>query len=93
MARDLLSFTVDALAVRRLVRLVTVDEIAAPLRRSVGEIDPRLDYLVHCPSCTSVWAAAVVLMAPRVIRRLLAASETAILIGQAADLLERKAAA
>ena len=86
----LVSLTVDAFATRRLVRLVVEDEVARPLREAVGS-NPALDYLVHCQSCTSFWAAIVVAGLPRWARQALAASELAILATLAARALEMKA--
>lgn len=51
---------VDALAVYRLTRLVTDDEISAPMRSAAFKASPKLGYLVNCPHCTAVWAGLVV---------------------------------
>ncbi len=55
-----LGFVVAALAVARLARLVTVDEITAPLRREVAKRGDTLAYFITCPWCVSVWIAPVV---------------------------------
>jgi|SRR6478735_3380216 hypothetical protein len=56
-------------AVQRLTQLVTQDEITRPLRMKVdkwaGEapefsLKERAAYMIECPACTSIWAAAVV---------------------------------
>lgn len=53
-----LSIVVAALAVARITRLVTEDQIAVGLRRWVvqrwGE-DSAASYLVHCPWCVSIY--------------------------------------
>ena len=58
------------LATARLAALVAQDEITEPLRRAVdgwagdapyGSLKDRVNYLVNCTHCTSIWAAAVVL--------------------------------
>ncbi|QDK02612.1 hypothetical protein PP304_gp064 [Gordonia phage Phendrix] len=49
------------LATKRLTRLVVEDEITRPIRESVEE-NYWLNYLVNCKKCTSVWAAAAVLI-------------------------------
>lgn len=64
----------EILAVARATRLVTEDEITAPLRKKVeraaGDAPlysarERLATLVTCSLCTSMWAAAGVLLANR----------------------------
>ena len=56
----------------RLTTLITSDEITAPLRymaedaargARVGSLPERLNYLVSCPRCVSVWAAGGLLVA------------------------------
>jgi hypothetical protein len=65
--RDPVSLTVGALAVHRLTRLVTDDELTRPLRERAAEwargdahraARPRLGYLLHCPWCVSPYVAA-----------------------------------
>lgn len=67
----------DSLATYRLTRLVTEDTITEPLRERVYDRfgDPStnsfsLSYLVSCPHCTGVYAAAFVtaarVLAPRI---------------------------
>ncbi len=69
-----LRLVVDALAVYRLTRLVTEDEISAPLRRLAGgyvarpftanakemqvAARPRVAAFITCPWCISIWVAA-----------------------------------
>lgn len=59
-----------SLATSRLTRLVTEDEITAPLRDRVeswaagaaeGSLKERLAYIPTCRACSSVWAAGIVL--------------------------------
>jgi hypothetical protein len=71
---NILSAVTDTLATVRLTRLVLDDEITAPLRESAldalihtGETRPalkpltdKLEYLLSCPWCTSIYAAAAV---------------------------------
>lgn len=54
-----------ALAVARVTRLVTQDEITEPLRRGVlrrlnpdNRLHLKLAYLLECPWCVSVWVGA-----------------------------------
>lgn len=75
---------IDALATARLTRLITEDAITEPLRDKImGRWpDSKLSYFVTCTACTSVWAAAAVLVVPRNRRwvvRMLALSELAIM--------------
>lgn len=65
--RDPVALTVGALAVHRLTRLVTDDEITRPLRERLTKVvsgtvyrpaHPWLGYLVTCPWCVSIYAAA-----------------------------------
>lgn len=55
-----MDLAVGALAVHRLTRLVTTDEVTAPVRDRITEAAPegRAAYFVTCPWCVSVWAAA-----------------------------------
>lgn len=82
-----LDFIITVLAVKRLTRLVTSDEITRGLRERVGRMHPKADYLVGCQRCVSVWASLAVLFMPGKLRLLLAASESAILIGTTAEAL------
>lgn len=70
-----------ALATARLTRAITDDEIGRPVREAVERAagpTSRATYLVNCPACTSVWAAAVTMIIPRPIRWALALSQAAI---------------
>jgi hypothetical protein len=57
-----LDLVIDALAVKRLTRLVTEDQIMEPVRNWVWNRYPpestKLGYLLTCPHCTSIWVAA-----------------------------------
>jgi hypothetical protein len=63
----------DGLAVYRLARLITVDDITEPLRQRatdwlVGSQHHRAAELINCGYCVSVWTAfGVVFVAPRVV--------------------------
>lgn len=71
-----MDLAVGALAVHRLTRLVTTDEVTAPARDRITEAAPegRTAYFVTCPWCVSVWAAAgwlaLTAAAPRLTRPL-----------------------
>lgn len=58
--RDPATLLVGALAVHRLTRLVTEDEVTRPVRERVQDAAPegRLAYLLTCPWCVSVWIGA-----------------------------------
>ena len=58
---------IEFLAARRLTQLVTEDKITEPIREPIlrwgerheeGTWQDRVAYLVSCPACSSVWAAA-----------------------------------
>jgi hypothetical protein len=67
--RDPVTLIVGALAVHRLTRLITEDEITDPIRerlnpvvvngpRGIERESSRLGYLVRCPWCVSPYVAA-----------------------------------
>lgn len=63
-------FAIDALAVQRVTRLVTKDEVTAGLRDRVALNGPdKLAYLVSCPFCVSVYAGAAASLARTVFPR------------------------
>lgn len=82
---------VAALATRRLTALVVEDEITKPLRQAVNRwakdspefsLRERIDFMVNCGACASVWAAGAVLLldrftAGRLVLQLLATSAAA----------------
>lgn len=66
---------IEILAAKRLTQLVVEDKITEPLREPVlkwgerheeGTWQDRVAYLVSCPACSSVWAAAGILIARRI---------------------------
>jgi hypothetical protein len=63
-AHSATALVAGALATYRLTRLVTEDELTAPLRDRIWETHPpessRLGYLISCPHCTSIYAGAAV---------------------------------
>ncbi|MBK9178733.1 MAG: DUF1360 domain-containing protein [Acidimicrobiales bacterium] len=65
------NLAVDVVAVHRLTRLVTSDELTRPIRERVVDRNPdgRLAYLAGCPWCASVWAGLAVAAARRVAPR------------------------
>lgn len=68
-----IDLAVDALAVYRIQRVVTTDEIGDPIRQAVK--DHELVYeLATCPWCLSVWVAGLLWLVPRRVRRALALS-------------------
>lgn len=73
-----LKLVVGVAATWRITRLITEDEVAAPLRTEVSRRWPgsKVEYLVNCPYCVSVWAglAIVVGAVPEVAVRGLALS-------------------
>lgn len=81
----------DTLAVYRLTRLVTEDEITRPLRERVARRwpDSKLAYFVTCPYCVSVWAGLVVSsgIVPRRVRWALTLSGATALIEDQNDRL------
>ena len=58
-----LALVVAGLATQRAVRLVVEDQIMEPVRNAILTRDPdakNIGYLVTCPYCVGVWAAAAV---------------------------------
>ena len=98
-----MNIVVAGLAVARLTSLIAEDEITAPLRdavdRWVGDapqysLKERIGYLVSCPRCVSVYAAAGILIAGRMrwgrpLVKVLAASQSGLAALTALDYLER----
>jgi hypothetical protein len=78
--RQVWNFLTRTAACWRLVELVTIDEVARPPREAIAKRWPgsRVAYLVQCPRCVSVWAAAVVLILPEWLTRVLAFSAVTI---------------
>ena len=75
-AERALDFTTDALAVKRLTRLIVEDTITEPVRNAIfkrfgpPETSRGVSFLVTCPHCVSIWVAAGVtaarMITPRV---------------------------
>ena len=94
---------VESLAVARLTRLVTEDEITRPVRERVerwadgkpeGSVAERASFGITCAACSSVWAAAAVLAARghpvgRSAVAVLALSQAGILVLAVNDRLDR----
>lgn len=64
---DPFGLLLDSLAVFRATRLIVEDEITAPIRDPLIEWleandHKKLSYLLGCPWCASIWAAAAVLL-------------------------------
>jgi hypothetical protein len=57
-----LDLTLDVAATRRLTSIITEEEISRPMREWVSEhlSGSKLEYLVNCPHCVSVWAGAAI---------------------------------
>lgn len=56
----LTSLVLITIAVARITRLITSDQLTLPFRRWVVNLwgeDSKLAYLVHCSWCTSMWVA------------------------------------
>jgi hypothetical protein len=69
-----LAALIDALAVYRLTRLIIEDEVTEPVRDAVQQRfgaphESRLSYLLTCPYCVSVYAAAAVSVADMIAPR------------------------
>lgn len=69
---------IDILATARITRLVTEDYIFEPLRNRLAGVNNKLDYLLECPACASVWGGLIVHKLPKAVRYALAASEATI---------------
>lgn len=80
----------QALATKRIVRLIVKDEIFEDARVWAFDKWPpeenKLTYLLTCEKCLSVWAGLVVTggLLPKVLVDTLAASEATILLGEGA---------
>jgi hypothetical protein len=81
----------DALAAKRITRLVVEDEILSDFRDWIWKHFPpesnKFGYLFTCHACTSVWAAALVRsgLLPGMIRDTLALSECVLIAQRAID--------
>ena len=67
------SSVIDALAVYRLTRLITQDELMEPVREFIWHNHPpedtKIGYFITCPWCTSVWIGGAVVVARAVAPR------------------------
>lgn len=79
-----LGLLVDVAATWRITRLITEDEIARPLREATTP-GSRVEYLLECPYCVSVWVGAAVAsgIVPDRVKTALALSAGAVLIHEA----------
>jgi hypothetical protein len=70
---SVLDLAFDGVATFRLTRLLTEDELLAPLRdwvwRKHSPEDTKIGYFVTCPWCVSIWAGALVVTARTVAPR------------------------
>ena len=88
-----MSLLTDALAVARLTRLVTRDEIGRPLRWTVlsavdaGDLPAWAENLIDCPWCVAVWVALGVGVARAVAPRAWAPASRALAVSQLAGML------
>jgi len=68
-----MTFVIDLLAVYRLTRLLTEDELMEPVREWVWKNHPpqdtKIGYFVTCPWCVSVWVGGAVVAARMVAPR------------------------
>lgn len=84
-------FIISSLATYRLTRLITTDEIAAPLREKVWEKYPpetsRVGYLLTCDWCSSVYAASALQISRIIAPRTTTALETTLALSAVAGLL------
>ncbi len=86
-------------ATYRLTELIVSDEITRPLRIKIGEwardadefsVQERIDYVVNCPVCTSIWAGTIVhaletFRVGRWVNGILAASAASLMWGAIGD--------
>lgn len=83
----------NALVVWRLTEIVTSDEVSRPFREWVTRRwpDSKAAYLVSCPRCVSVWAAAAALLLPEWLCTVLALSSASMLINEVRDHASQRA--
>lgn len=91
--RVAIELLLDALATKRITRLVVEDAILEDARDIVWDRFPpeenKLGYLITCHACSSVWAGAAVAsgLVPKFARNLLALSEITLLVQAVQDKL------
>ena len=96
----LADFVIDALATYRITRLITEDTITEPVREAVFDSDlpdpslshfpqhsliPNPAYILTCPHCASIYAAALTLIAPSPVKKILALAAVTTLIHEYTD--------
>lgn len=84
---------IRCMATWRLTELVVTDEISRPARDWVAKRWPgsKAAYLLTCRACTSVWAAAVVLILPEWICAVLGMSAATMLADDVRDHASQRA--
>jgi len=86
--RDLI---VSGLATYRLTRLVTTDEISAPIREMVWKSHPphssKLGYAITCNWCTSMYAASALQISRIIAPKTTTAVETILALSAVAGLI------
>lgn len=73
------------LAISRLTRLLNDDYIMQPVRDAALKADPNsrhVGYWITCPACSSLWMAALAVILPAGLMRMLALSEAVVLLRQ-----------
>lgn len=74
---------IDVLAARRLIRFVTEDNLAEPLREnSFVHKHEKLQYLVNCPYCVGIYASAAVVVSSMLFPRTARAAKYALAIAE-----------
>ena len=88
---DLVTLAVRGLATYRLTRLITRDEITAPLREKVWESHPphssKVGYVLTCEWCSSVWAASALHLSRIIAPKTTRAVESVLALSAVAGLL------
>lgn len=84
-------YALAALATYRLTRLVTTDEITAPIRDRIWRTRPpetsRVGYLLTCNWCSSIYAASALEMSRMIAPRITRAVETVLALSAVSGLL------
>ena len=84
---------IDTLATYRITRFITRDTLGQPIRDFVrqhhGE-DSKLDYLVNCPWCTSVYVGTGVMLARNLFPSTWQYVSTALALSAGASLIQTK---
>lgn len=89
--RSTTDYALAALATYRLTRLVTTDEITAPIRDRIWRTRPpetsRVGYLLTCNWCSSIYAASALEMSRMIAPRTTRAVETVLALSAVSGLL------